>query len=258
MEYWQDDGFVVAVRHAGEHDAILRALTLQHGLAAGFVRGGGGKKLRPLLQVGNHMHVQWSARLQQHLGQFKCDLLHPYAAHAVVGEADQAGVRVAALASWAALVAAIMPEQQSSPLLYWASYRFLDQQTLADYIRFEAVALAELGHPLALGQCAVSGATSGLKYVSPKTGAAVTAEAAGVYKQRLLPLPAFMSDAATEDVVISAADAFDGLRLTGHFLSLRLRPDDTGYGQDSKPKAPLPVARQTLLKRVQKMQAETE
>ena len=39
----------------------------------------------------------------------------------------------------------------------------------------------------------VTGATEDLAYVSPRTGRAVSRAAAGPYKEKLLPLPGFLS-----------------------------------------------------------------
>src|SRR3546814_16106223 len=44
---------VCAVRAHGEHGAILRALTAEAGLVAGYVRGGRSRRVRPLLIPGN-------------------------------------------------------------------------------------------------------------------------------------------------------------------------------------------------------------
>jgi DNA repair protein RecO (recombination protein O) len=57
------------------------------------------------------------------------------------------------------------------------------------YLRWELVLLEELGFGLDLSSCAVTGATEGLAFVSPKTGRAVTAAGAGDWADRLLPLP---------------------------------------------------------------------
>jgi DNA repair protein RecO (recombination protein O) len=93
----------------------------------------------------------------------------------------------------------------------------------ADYVRWEVLVLAELGYGLSLDACAVSGARTGLAYVSPRTGRAVTAQAGRDYRHRLLRLPSFLAP-PDEDGGLGGADdppawdVADGLRLTGHFL----------------------------------------
>ena len=62
--------------------------------------------------------------------------------------------------------------------------------------RFEAQVLAECGFSLDLERCAATGARDDLIYVSPKSGRAVSAAAGEAWKERLLPLPAFLRPGA--------------------------------------------------------------
>jgi DNA repair protein RecO (recombination protein O) len=109
---------------------------------------------------------------------------------------------------------------------------------MADYVRWEALVLSELGYGLDLAACAVTGVTEGLTHVSPRTGRAVSAGAAAPFAGRLLALPAFLRDADSRGEV-AAWDA--GLRLTGHFL------ERDAFGARHRP---LPEARHRLADRV--------
>ena len=84
------------------------------------------------------------------------------------------------------------------------------------------------------GSCAVTGATEGLAYVSPRTGRAVTRAAAGEWADRLLPRP---------DVLVAgpadAAGLTAGLLTTGHFMERWLAEELVGR--------PLPEARRRLV-----------
>ena len=108
---------------------------------------------------------------------------------------------------------------------------------LSDLIRWELTLLADLGYGLDLSACAVTGESTGLAYVSPRTGRAVTAAGAGEWTERLLPLPGFLTGQASPD----AAGWRDGLRLTGHFLAR------DAFGHHHRP---LPQARVMLYDRV--------
>ena len=59
-------------------------------------------------------------------------------------------------------------------------------------IKFELAMLAELGFGLDLENCAATGATTELIYVSPKSGGAVSRAAGDPWRDRLLRLPAFL------------------------------------------------------------------
>jgi DNA repair protein RecO (recombination protein O) len=67
---WQDEGIALSVRPHGETDAILSALTFEHGRHLGLVKGGIGRRARPALQPGNRLELAWKARLADHLGNF--------------------------------------------------------------------------------------------------------------------------------------------------------------------------------------------
>ena len=88
-----------------------------------------------------------------------------------------------------------------------------------------------------LATCALTGATDGLAFVSPRSGHAVCADAAGPWEGRLLKLPAFLAG----DAPAGAQDWVDGLALTGHFLAR------DAFGLQHKP---LPPARLRLVDRV--------
>jgi DNA repair protein RecO (recombination protein O) len=74
--------------------------------------------------------------------------------------------------------------------------------------------LAELGFGLDLTACAVTGSIDDLGYISPRSGRAVSRSAAAPWLDRLLRLPAFLSQSRmpTRD------DLADGFVLTGFFL----------------------------------------
>src|SRR5436309_14539641 len=67
---WTDEGIVLGVRRHGESSAIVELLTRSHGRHLGLVRGGSGKRMRPLLQPGNSVTTVWRARLDEHLGYY--------------------------------------------------------------------------------------------------------------------------------------------------------------------------------------------
>ncbi|MGQ3179475.1 MAG: DNA repair protein RecO, partial [Blastomonas fulva] len=81
-------------------------------------------------------------------------------------------------------------------------------------VQYEALLLAELGFGLDLARCAVTGAREDLAYVSPRTGRAVSLHAAGVYAEKLLVLPPFMTSDAEPDW----EQLLQGFALTGHFI----------------------------------------
>jgi DNA repair protein RecO (recombination protein O) len=208
---------VCAVRAHGEHGAIVRALTPADGIQVGYVRGGRSRRLRPILSPGNLVQAEFRARTEEQLAQLSVELVTSRAPLLVEA-------LPAAAVDWScALTAAALPEGLNYPRLYDALSAVLSAVEAAPsakgwaaaLVRYELLILGELGFGLDLSECAATGATSDLTFVSPKSGRAVSSAAAGEYRDRLLPLPPFLLAGGAAEW----SDILDGLRLTGHFLA---------------------------------------
>lgn len=226
---WRDEGVLLTARRHGEDAAIVDVLTAAHGRHAGVVRGGASRRMAPVLQPGTQLSIEWRARLESHLGAYRVEPTRSRAA-ALMAEGDA----LAAMGSVAALLCAYLPERDPHPALYAATIGLLDRLGVspdwpAAYIGWEVMLLAELGFPLDLSVCAATGATEGLKWVSPRTGRAVSAGAGAAYADRLLPLPGFLAAGAADADGLRA-----GLRLTGHFLRQWIAP---AFGGEAPPQA---------------------
>lgn len=217
---WTGEGILCSVGKHGETGAVVRVLTPDHGLYAGFVPGGMGKRNRATLEPGNDVSVRWRARLSDHLGTMQVEPVKVRAARAMTSP-----VRLAGLASLTSLIVATLPERQAMPGIAEALGVALDlmcdpdvpfEAAGAAVVRFEIGLLTQIGFGLDLSRCAGTGSQDNLVYVSPKTGRAVSAEAGEPYKDRLLALPAFLlgSQAGAADV----QSLSHGFRLSGYFL----------------------------------------
>ena len=207
---------VCGLRAHGEHGAVVRLMTAEHGLQAAYVRGARGRRMRPVLIAGNLVSAALSARTDNQLPQATVELTHSRAP--LLGEPLPA-----AAIEWAtALTATALPEGQPYPRLYSALDALLAAIEAAPsasgwgaaLVRYELLLLAELGFGLDLERCAVTGSTDELVAVSPRSGRAVSAGEAQPYAGKLLPLPSFVREGGTA----SWADIAHGLDLTGHFL----------------------------------------
>jgi DNA repair protein RecO (recombination protein O) len=98
------------------------------------------------------------------------------------------------------------------------------------YIRWEVGLLEALGFGLDLSECAATGVTADLTYVSPKSGRAVSRDGAGIYAARLFALPGFLLDTGADEPTMQ--DIAAGLALTGHFLLERVLAP---HGKDMPP-----------------------
>lgn len=216
---WTDQGIVLGSRRHGEANAILEIMTQSHGRHLGLVRGGGGSRLRPVLQPGNAVRAVWRARLDEHLGHYTVEALGMNAApllsdaHVVYGITHLAGL------------CRLLPERDPHPDVHDQLATVLghleDRIAAATLVvRFELQMLGELGFGLDLSACAATGTATDLGYVSPKSGRAVSRGAAEPWQDRLLRLPAFVLDQPDAiEAIPSADDLADGFALTGFFLS---------------------------------------
>lgn len=207
---------MLGLREHGEHGAVVRMLTPEHGLQAAYVRGARGRRMRPVLIAGNLVDARLSALTDSHLPRAEIELTHSRAP--LLGEPLPA-----AAIEWAtALTATALPERQSYPRLYSALDGLLAAVESAPaasgwgagLVLYELLLLAELGFGLDLQQCAVSGASDDLVAVSPRSGRAICAAESAPFSGKLLRLPPFMISGGAARI----ADVLDGLALTGHFL----------------------------------------
>ena len=183
----------------------------------GVVKGGSSRKFAPILQVGAQLDLTWRARLQDHLGSFKVELVRARTVHAMSDRILAAG-----LTSVSSILSRVLPERQAYDNFYRTTEDLLDllNQPVVwpmAYLRWELELLTVLGYGLDLSKCAVSGSTENLRYVSPKTGRAISEQAAGEWVPKLLHLPSIILEGSgNSDSII------DGLKLTGYFLTKKV------------------------------------
>ena len=211
-----DEAIVCAVLPHGEHGAVVRLLTRSAGLAAGYVRGGRSRKMRPILQPGNVVQAELRARVEEQLAGLTVELLR---SRASLGMDRLAGPGVEWLCG---LTATTLSEGSAYPQVYPALGGLLDVMEhsddprlwMAGLVRYELLLLEQLGFGLDLSECAATGSKDDLAFISPKSSRAVSRAAGEPYAARLLPLPVFLREGGPA----SWADINAGLRTTGYFL----------------------------------------
>ncbi|UTW57070.1 DNA repair protein RecO [Kordiimonas sp. SCSIO 12603] len=242
---WQDEGIVLSATRLGESDAVLEIMTKNHGRARGFIKGGMGRRNKANLQPGNFLSVNWRSRLETNLGRFTVELLH-----SPLGNMLGDGNRLAALAAVTSVVVTTMTEREPHLSVYEGLSAIVKLLEASDsslegwgaaFSQLELGILQELGYGLDLSECAGTGSTENLIYVSPKSGRAVSEEAGFLYRDKLLSLPAFLASPGEGKIDMQAS--VEALRLTGYFLDRYVWAVRTG-GQ--------PAARERFLSSLQK------
>lgn len=213
---WSDEGIIIGTRRYGETSLIVELMTPGHGRHLGLVRGGRSRRQQPILQLGNSVVATWRARLDEHLGTYALEPTTQRAARLMEHPTGLYGIQVLGG------LTRLLPERDPHPDIYavlTAIVDWLDDPVAggAMVAHFELRMLEELGFGLDLQQCAATGGTSDLIYVSPKTGRAVSRAAGEPYRDRMLSLPAFLREAPGPTP--PAGDLVDAFRLTGYFLA---------------------------------------
>ena len=237
---WSDDAIILGSRRHGEGSALVEAMTANHGRHLGLVRGARSQRLAPIIQLGNRVRLVWRARLDEHLGQFAVEPVQLRAGSWMIDALALHGL------NHLADLVRLLPEREPQPGMFDAMLVVLDHLENMPVcgpllVRFELALLVELGFGLDLNACAVTGATQELRYVSPKSGRAVSAKAGADYADRLLRLPGFLGGSvghADAEAAMSDNALRDGFALTGHFLERNV------YGPRGMPP---PVARERLV-----------
>jgi DNA repair protein RecO (recombination protein O) len=228
---WTDKALLLNTRRFGETALIVQLFSREHGIHNGVLQGGTSRKKAGMVQKGNLLQASWRARLKEQLGTVECELLVPAAAIAM-----QEAPLLQALTGLCHMIGRILPEQDPHPQLFDVIEAFLEglqegREWAAAYACVELFLLKEAGFGLDLRECAATGVPDNLIYVSPKSSRAVSAEAGEPWKNRLLPLPAFLREWDRESSLQNAADALrqfsqkpareqigEALFLTGYFL----------------------------------------
>lgn len=217
MNHWDAEGLVLSARPHGEAGLILTLLTESYGRVVGYVPGGAARARRGGLGVGARVHAEWTARMADQMGTL---VVESGAQPAALLMDD--GMRLSGLLAACALCDAALPEREPHPGLYHGVSALMEQ--LAGdmwgvcYVAWEIAFMKELGYALDFTRCAGGGAVERLRYMSPKSGVAVSEEMGLLYKAKLLELPEFLKLDPDLLTLGTIEDVGRGLRLTGYFL----------------------------------------
>ena len=211
---FNDEGYIINVKKHGESSAILSVISKEHGKVVGYVKKKKKKKNLGVYQLGNKVSFEAYARVDENMLSLKVELISPDAVN-FISEMP----KLETLAALCGLCNVCMPEQLALDRLYYyieSFFGLINQKNwLANYAFFEFYLLDFLGIALDLSECSATGITENLKYVSPKTGKAVCAEAGEPYKDRLFSFPQFIVEQNYEP---TPQEIRDLLKMTEFFL----------------------------------------
>lgn len=71
---WQDKGYLLKLNNYNENSSIAEFYTLYHGKKSGIIFGSSSKKNKSYLILGNKMHLNYSSKNENTIGNFKIEI----------------------------------------------------------------------------------------------------------------------------------------------------------------------------------------
>ena len=220
---WQGEGLLLDARRYGETSALINVFVVSLGRRVGLVRGAFNKKNKSVIQPGNQLFLTWNSRIEESLGTFKVELIKSRY-HTMCEE--RIGLELFNLIC--VLCSTFLPERLDFDDLYHKTIMCIEgkhsiEEKLRMYIEWELQLLTSLGFGLDLTKCVVSGSKKDLKFVSPKSGCAVSSKSSVGWEKKLLVLPEFLGNRKSVNIS-SIADLENGFKLTEYFIKKNLNP----------------------------------
>lgn len=210
-----DQGIIISRRALEENSGVITIFSQNHGIVSGYIKNLAAKGRSDFYQIGNLVDFSWNARLSNHIGTLRCELVKSYFA-VIMNDRSKL---YSANSVFEILSLSLKPRQPHDKLyldllLYMGKLQS-NPYSFLEYIKFELTLLTEIGYGLDLSKCSISGEVENLTYVSPKTGRSVTEAVGADYANKLLKLPSFIRDNCEPTSNLECANA---LHLTGYFL----------------------------------------
>lgn len=214
LNNWEDEGLVLSRNYFSETSIILKVFSRNYGVRKGLVRGGKKTKNSHIFESGNLINLNWRAKNEDALGNFQCELIKTNSALFF-----NDSLKFSALISSLNLLEFSILENDPEKILYEYTLNLIHRintsyKWLKYYVLWEIILLEKIGFGLNLKQCVLTNSKSDLKFVSPKSGCAVSSTAGDRWKKKLLPLPQFLIKEEDPSII----DIINGLSLAKNFL----------------------------------------
>ena len=215
MIVWEDEALILSYQDYSETSIILKILTKSYGVRKGLIRGAKSKKKNYIYESGNIISVSYKARTEDMLGIFSVDIIRSCSAIYLTDSLKFSGI-----ISILNMIEFCLLDNEVEKDLYCYSKGLInkiissDVTWLSDYVLWEIFLLKKIGFGLELSKCVLTNQTNNLKFVSPKSGCAVSQKVAEKWKKRLFILPEFLlseKNAKLQDII-------NGLKITTNFL----------------------------------------
>lgn len=209
---FRDQGIIISKKALGERSYILTLFSENHGIYSGVLTQYS-KKTGDSLAEGNLVDFTWSARLHEHIGSIRAELIKSYNSYLLMDK-----TKLYAFSSIISILKLAFCERAPHNNLFPALIVFMESLkkgfSFLEYIKLEIEILNEAGFKLQLDQCGATGGIYDLYYVSPKSGRAISKTAGEPYADKLLILPKLLINNMVDKTAV-----IDSLKLTSYFIN---------------------------------------
>ena len=216
---WQDSGIIINKTEYNDKAVIVGCLTEEHGIRHGLVNK---SKNNNNVTIGNSVEITWRGRLESHLGRFSINSYTPIYQHIYHDY-----TRLNAVLSICSIISLAILEKEKQERLYIKLANFLtlisnnSYKWINAFVKLELYILSISGFGLELNKCTVTETTQNLKYISPKTGKAVSSDIGRKYEKKLFPL---LDIFIKHKENINIKEAVDALNILTHFFEKHILP----------------------------------
>jgi DNA repair protein RecO (recombination protein O) len=210
-----DIGIILSASEFQERLLLVKIFSKNHGLVSSVARKPSVKN-KSSYQAGNIVNFQKFSRFSGQLGKIVCELDESYQ-----GDIISRKLNLVSYNSISEIILNSFEEGDLHEKSYDRFYEYLkyinDREFFwKRYFLAELTILTEAGYGLELQTCAVTGYSTDLLYVSPKTGRAISKDAACGYEHLLLKLPTFLIQNSEP---LSADEVDNALTLINYFFT---------------------------------------
>mgnify|MGYP001434421822 CR=1 FL=1 len=147
--YWQDKGYLLSKVKYNENSIIAEIFTENHGKITGLIFGASSNKKKNYLQVGNKLHVNYSSKTENKIGNFKFEIDKILTPLFLDNQK-----KLACILSAMSLIKILTVESQENNKIFYSIDNFFDilnkSYWLKNYILWELEFLKLIGYDLSL------------------------------------------------------------------------------------------------------------
>lgn len=215
MELIKDIGFICKVLEHGNTSCVVHIFSKEHGMVSGYFKGGLSKQKRGICNIGNLVEFTWEARVTSQLGNVNISPLENFSTTLPF-------VQLSIVNTVCEMLTVLFHKHDphieifNDILSLFCRLKENSNNPLEQYVLFENNLLHHLGFGYNFTQCNISGKKP--KFISPKTGNAVSQEVAHGFEDKLFTIPDFILHKTTP----TTEALHKMLDINLHFINLHL------------------------------------